>query len=78
MIDKHEQHIIDFIKRNEGLSSKEVFERLEISISYATLKRILSKLVSENYISKTGQGKGTKYNISPVFELIQPIDIDNY
>jgi Fic family protein len=39
---------------------------------------MLTKLVSENYISTTGKGKGTKYRISEVFELIQPIDIDNY
>jgi len=49
-----------------------------LSVSYATLKRLLSKLISSNYISKKGQGKGTKYFISPAYQVIQPIDIDKY
>ncbi len=44
----------------------------------ASLKRILSKLISENYISTKGQGRGTKYIISPIYKIIQPIDIDEY
>jgi len=30
------------------------------------------------YLSTVGQGKGTKYSISPAFELIEPIDIEKY
>ncbi len=78
MVDKGELLIIDFIKKSNGVSSKEVFEGVNISFSYATLKRILTKLISDNIISIIGQGRGTKYFISPVFELIQPIDINNY
>lgn len=78
MIEKREQEIIDFLKKNNVCSSKELFENGDTSFSYATLKRMLTKLVSVNYISTTGKGKGTKYRISDVFELIQPIDIDNY
>lgn len=78
MITKRDQQIIDFVKRNEGSSSKEIFERSFVSVSYATLKRILTNLISENYIVSEGQGKGTKYFLSPAYELIQPIDIDKY
>src|SRR5690606_4093742 len=39
---------------------------------------ILSKLIAENYLSSTGRGKGTRYSISPVFEVIQPVDIEQY
>ncbi len=78
MIDNREQQIIDFIRKTEGGSSKELFDVVDISISYATFKRILAKLISENYLSTNGKGKGTKYCISPVFELIQPIDLDKY
>lgn len=77
-MEKREQEIIDFLKKNNVCSSKELFENGDTSFSYATLKRTLTKLVSENYISTTGKGKGTKYRISDVFELIQPIDINNY
>ncbi|MCK5539237.1 MAG: Fic family protein [Bacteroidales bacterium] len=78
MIDKREQKIIDFIKGVGECSSKDVFKSVDISVSYATLKRILTNLKSENYLATKGKGKGTKYFLSPAFELIQPIDIEKY
>lgn len=77
-MDSRDQIILDFIKNKGACSSKEVFENTELSISYATLKRILSKLLQENYLSTIGQGKGTKYMISPAFKLLEPIDIEKY
>lgn len=70
--------ILSFILKNQECSSKEIHEGISISISYATVKRILTNLTSENLISKIGQGKGTKYTISATFELLQPIDIEDY
>ena len=55
-----------------------MFDSISVELSYATLKRALSKLVSENYIITKGKGKGTKYLISPVYELIQPVDVEKY
>ena len=78
MIDKKEQHIIDYIRNAGESSSKEVFDGVDITVSYATLKRILSKLISENYLASKGQGKGTKYIVSPAYEIIQPVDIEQY
>lgn len=78
MTEKREQQIIDFIKLVGESSSKEIFDGVELSVSYATLKRVLSKLISENYLSATGRGRGTKYTISPTFEVIQQIDIEEY
>jgi Fic family protein len=78
MVDNREQQIIDFLKGAGESSSKEVFDNVDISVSYATLKRLLGKLISENYLSAKGQGKGTKYIISPVYEVIQSIDIERY
>lgn len=78
MVDNREQQIIDFLKGVGESSSKDIFDNVDISVSYATLKRLLGKLISENYLSAKGQGKGTKYIISPVYEVIQPIDIEQY
>jgi predicted transcriptional regulator/prophage maintenance system killer protein len=78
MIDIREQQIIDFVKKNGECSSKEVFDGVNLSVSYATLKRLIAKLISENFLSSKGQGKGTKYLISPNYEVIQPIDIEKY
>ena len=38
----------------------------------------MTGLKSANYLSTKGKGKGTKYFLSPAFELIQPIDIEKY
>ena len=78
MINKRDQLIIDFIKKNAGSSSKDIFENSSLSVSYATLKRTLKKLISDNYLVSKGKGKVTKYFLSPSFELIQPISIDKY
>lgn len=78
MKEGRELHIIEFIKKSGPSSSKEVFDGTNPSVSYATLKRILSKLKSENYLSTTGRGKGTRYMLSPTYEVIQPIDIEQY
>ena len=78
MIDSREQQIINYIQKVGECSSKEVFDGVNISVSYATLKRLLTKLISSNFISTKGKGKGTKYFISPAFQVVQPIDIDSY
>ncbi len=78
MLTQNESQIIDFIKNQGECSSKEVFDNITTGTSYATLKRVLTKLINENYIETKGKGKGTKYIISPAFELIVPIDIDKY
>jgi predicted transcriptional regulator len=78
MLDPREQLIIEFIKNRGACSSKEVHENVNIPISYATLKRVLSKLITNNYLLAIGKGKGTKYIVSPTFELLMPIDIEKY
>lgn len=75
---KKENDIIEYLRKTGKSSSKEIFDGADIGASYATVKRILSKLIAENYLSSTGRGKGTRYSISPVFEVIQPVDIEQY
>lgn len=70
--------ILEIIKANPALSSKEIHSKMETNQGYATLKRIVQKLISENLIMTLGQGKGTKYHISQAYELIRPIDADEY
>jgi len=77
VIDKNEQ-VLDFIKKNPSCSSKEIHDGLSIEISYATLKRILQILISENLIITKGKGKGTKYDIDPSFDILKPIDVKKY
>jgi len=78
MLLPNELEILDFLKLHQQSSSKEIFDNLSTSISYATVKRLLSKLISDNLIASSGKGKGTKYSLSSSYELLQPIDLNKY
>lgn len=78
MNSQRESDIINYIKVNGKSSSKEVFDNLTLDISYATLKRIITKLIAEESIESIGKGKGTKYVISSAYELLESIDLDKY
>lgn len=77
-MDPREQHLISKLKQIEPASSKEIFDVLELDMSYATVKRLLSKLDADRKIEKKGRGKGTKYRVSPLFDLLQTINVDTY
>jgi len=78
MLDIKSVEILAFLKANPSVSSKEIYDGLDIEIGYATVKRILSKLVEENLISTTGKGRGSKYLISSAYNLFYPIDLNSY
>lgn len=78
MVDDKKKIILEFIKENPSLSSKEIHGGLEFEIGYATVKRILTKLISDNLILPEGKGKARKYIISPSYELFYPIDVKLY
>jgi prophage maintenance system killer protein/DNA-binding IscR family transcriptional regulator len=78
MVDIKEIKIIEFLKKEGERSSKEILDQVDLGVSYATLKRILAKLIANNYLVASGKGKGTKYTISTVYEVIHAVDIDRY
>lgn len=78
MLGTRETIIVSFIKSKSGVSSKEILDHSGLSISYATLKRILTRLLQNNYLITTGVGRGTKYVISPTYELLESISMEEY
>ncbi len=78
MPETRQTEILNFIQNHTNCSSSEIHKEFATSISYATVKRILSKLLTEKYIIAEGKGKGTKYSISPSYELLYSIDLDSY
>lgn len=83
MINKDDGKIIEILSENPSKSSKEIWEILrakqaDIKMSYATLKRRLISLATKNLISISGKGRGTKYLISREFQLLFPIDVEDY
>lgn len=75
---EQEQEILEFLQEIPEASSSEIFESISPQVSYATIKRILSKLIAANLLTRKGQGKSTKYSISPAYELVFPVDLEQY
>jgi Fic family protein len=75
---KEHKILLEFIEVNPSLSSKEIHDDVLLDISYATLKRMLTKLIDQNFVTYKGEGKGRKYFISPAYKIYQPIEITEY
>ena len=78
MLSESEQIVLELLRIEGESSSKEIFDAAHLDVSYATLKRTLAKLVSDNYLVIQGRGRATKYSLSPTYALLKPIDIDIY
>lgn len=72
------QAILEYIQNHPLQSSREIFDQLNPTIGYATLKRILNQLLAEQLIRTEGKGKATKYIISQAYELLHPVNVDTY
>ena len=70
--------IVEHIKNHPLQSSKEIYDSLGLEMGYATIKRALTQLLSEKLIATKGKGKGTKYLVSSTYELLYPVDVENY
>ena len=75
---KTHELVLNSLKNKPNSSSKEIFEDLNSVVSYATIKRCLSNLLSENYIIQQGNAKNSHYALSPTFSLFYPINLDEY
>ncbi len=73
-----DNQILEFLKKNPVSSSNEILQGIEEKKSIATIKRALSKLISEKLVITTGKGKSTKYKLSPFYKLFERIDIEQY
>ena len=78
MLDSRDSAIIEYLKNHPESSSREIFDHISIPDSYATVKRVISKLISDQLITSKGLGKGTKYLLSPGFLLFEPVDLEKY
>ncbi|MDR2908179.1 MAG: Fic family protein [Bacteroidales bacterium] len=75
---KTQELILDYLKNHANSSSKEVFDGLNSIVSYATVKRCLSKLLSSGYILQQGNAKNSRYALSPTFNLFYPVNLNEY
>ena len=78
MLNPTEKLVLDFIGNNPMSSSMQVHEGAGLTCSYATTKRTLNKLSDRNFLVVLGIGKGTRYSLSPVYNLIVPVSLESY
>ncbi len=64
----------------EVLSISQIYKNLihKQSISLISVKRLVSKMVDENLLIKTGKGRSVRYKISSIGRLNIEIDIKDY
>ena len=70
--------IIDFIKNHPKCTSQEILEGLHLEMSVVTLRRKLQDLVAMELINAIGELKSRKYEISSSYNIIRPIDVEQY
>ncbi|MEA3494649.1 MAG: Fic family protein [Bacteroidota bacterium] len=69
---------LNFVKENPKCSSNDILQGISANKSIATIKRTISKLISEKLIISIGKGKATRYKLSPFYTLFEQIEIDKY
>jgi fido (protein-threonine AMPylation protein) len=70
--------IVEYVREHSGVSSSDIITGLGLEISPATLRRELTRLVTDNKLTVEGQNKGTRYFISPTYDMFVPLDIETY
>ena len=73
-----EKQIINYLEINPKSSSKEIFEKIDTSKSFATFKRVIARQTAQQFIISEGVGRATRYSISPFYSVIKNIDINTY
>jgi len=75
---KLEESVIDFIQKHPHSSSSEILNGVDEKVSLATIKRVLSKLVSSKDLELLGRGRGTKYRLSAYYKLFKDVALEEY
>jgi Fic family protein len=78
MGNKHTEKILDYLMENPLSSSTEIFEGSKLDIGFSTLKRSLTALLAEGLIVSTGKLKAVRYQLSPAYAVLHPIEVDRY
>lgn len=70
--------IVDYVRSHPAVSSSEIIAGLGWEVSPATMRRYLTALVAENKLVSSGMNKGTRYSISPHYNILSPIEVEEY
>lgn len=76
MKEKYQSKIIELIHKSKVLSASELYNLIDLGES--TVRKYLKELVEEHKLQVIGSGRSTKYTIAPSFELLAPMNLDDY
>ena len=73
-----ENEILQFLHYHPGSSRSEIEAGMNLTESPATVKRILAALVEAGSAIVSGQGRSTRYSVSPQAHVTMELNIDTY
>lgn len=73
-----ENEILQYLHYHPGSSRSEIEAGMNLTESPATVKRILSSLVENGSALVSGQGRATRYSVSPQAHMTMELNIDTY
>jgi prophage maintenance system killer protein/predicted transcriptional regulator len=73
-----DSQILEFLLTTGDSSSSVILAGLGEGVSLATVKRSLQRLVSDQLVSSSGQGRATQYQISKAYSLLYPVNMEGY
>ncbi|NOY35519.1 MAG: Fic family protein [bacterium] len=79
-LNKRQDEILSLLESG-GLSVSEIREKLSATlgeVSKITVNRDLEKLIGLNYAARTGRARAARYFLSPHFNLVRPVKIEEY
>jgi fido (protein-threonine AMPylation protein) len=80
MMSQRDTSILALLSRGGGLSSRDVMNGLggTETVSLASVKRDLARLVTDGMVNVSGQGRATRYRLTPAGALLRPVDVGAY
>ena len=73
-----EKEILQFLHYHPGSSRSDIETGMNLPESPATVKRILASLVEAGSAIVSGQGRATRYSVSPQAQVTMELNIDTY
>ena len=73
-----ENEILQYLLYHPGSSRSEIEAGMNLTESPATVKRILASLVDNGSALVSGQGRATRYSVSPQAQVTMELNIDTY
>ena len=73
-----ENEILQYLHYHPGSSRSEIETGMNLTESPATVKRILASLVDNGSVLVSGQGRATRYSVSPQAQVTMELNIDTY